>query len=327
MTVKKMTPDEARKELLLEPKIKIGKGSCCATGKTNYPHLYQSHPDHSVAALQNLLIAAGYLDDIPDGVIGKKGHGAIEHFFASHGLEGEPEFSPTAHTNVLYVDAIGRGQAPPPGQKVLAAFIKKVPHVSQWTYPYIEITPERRVVRRDSNHTPILDDEGKQQYVTIPKKSVREIGCLSCCIDLIHSHSGGGEVDIDSFVRNGKTFQIYDPGEEKDIRWDDAGRIVYDPGGDIRWDEVEAMTGLTHAPDIGIDSGKESIDEDDPVILCVHTGKGFHFIVGIGYDGEGFHCHDVGSWRGNAYANPRRRERPGQTFVKYEDVTRVDSLS
>ena len=324
MTGKKMTLDEARKELLLKPIITIGKGSCDATGKTNYPHLYQSHPHHSVAALQNLLIAAGYLDDIPDGVIGKKGHGAIERFFASHGLEGEPEISPNEHTALLYDEATIFREQTPTDRKVL---IEKIPHVSQWTYPYIEITPERTVVKRDAGHDPILDGEGEKQYVTIPSKSVREIGCLSCCVDLIHSHSVDGEVDIDSFVRNGKAFQIYDSGDEKDIRWDDAGRIVYDPGGDIQWDEVEALTGLTHAVDIGIGSGKESLDEGDPVILRVRTGKGFHFVVGIGYDEEGFHCHDVGSWRGNAYSNPMRRERPGQTFVKYEEVTRVDSLS
>ena len=40
-----------------------------------------------------------------------------------------------------------------------------------------------------------------------------------------------------------------------------------------------------------------------------------------------FHCHDVGSWRGNAYENPGRTERPGQMVFPYSDIRRVDVLT
>ena len=165
--------------------------------------------------------------------------------------------------------------------------IDGVQHVSQWDYPNIEI---------------------------VPGKSVRKIGCLSSCCEVIHAYARHADPDIPRFVDGMKQID------------------GYSPGGDIQWDAVEALTNLTHARDIGIANGKESLAEGQPIILCIRTRKGsLHFIVAIGYDGQGFHCHDVGSWRGDGYAHPNRvpgpSDPPGQTFVAYRDVVRVDSLS
>ena len=190
----------------------------------------------------------------------------------------EPSPSPQIDPKDVAVDA---------DDLLIGGRIAGVPHISQWDYPNIEI---------------------------VPGKSVRQIGCLSCCCDIIYSFHIDGDLNIESFVRNLKAFD------------------GYDPAGNIQWGAVEKVTGLAHCRDVGTAIGKTVIDNGSPIIVCVRTKKGgTHFIVGIGYDANGFHCHDVGSWRGNQYAHPNRvpgpGDPPGQTFVEYGDVIRVDTLT
>ena len=303
------------------------KGDTDQTGMKNFSHLPASRQTHFEDEIET---AQRFLGLENDGNCGPATLQAIANWEAANGqdfyaacFDLDPWETETA------AEAAGLGE-PPPTEATTAPRIKRVPHMSQWDYNHVGIVPARTVVRRDSQGEPLLDNDGNKQYLTLPAKSVRQIGCLSCCCDIISAYHTDTDPNIESFVRNLKAFDGY--GLKDPIQWHDDGTIRYDPAGNIKWGAVEKLTGLNHQRDVGVIVGQMNIDEGNPIIVCIRPKKGgTHFIVGIGYDDRGFHCHDVGSWRGDADKYPNRvpgpGDKPGQTFVEYGDVIRVDMLT
>ena len=209
-------------------------------------------------------------------------------------------------------DAENEGMPAAPAASVGKLVLTAIPHITQWDYPHVEILPQRHVEEMGEDGNPKLDDEGRAITKTLPAETCQDYGCMSCCIELLRARDDGDTPNIEWFIPALKEI---------------GG---YDTNGKVIWSKVKQLTGFEHTPHSGddrIEKARAEINAGRPVILEITTSKGTgHFILGIGYDPVGFHCHDVGSWRGNAYENPNRTERPGQTFVKYEDVRRVDAM-
>ena len=245
-------------------------------------------------AIQQLLVDKFHQDIDVDGIYGFQTGRAILNTLQSFAQGREDDQARQAAENER-----------PVGKLIL----KGVPHISQWDYPHIEILPQREVEEKNPDGSPKLDDEGKPIIKVLAPETCRDYGCMSCCVELLRAYYAGDTPNIEWFIAHMKEIDGYN-----DRGW-------------IRWGKVKEAIGLQHTSNIGIEAGITQINVSRPVILEIRTKEGrTHYILGIGYDPKGFHCNDVGSWRGNAYENPGRTDTPGQTFVPYENVTRVDSM-
>ena len=251
-------------------------------------------PGLGVTKLQIALMDEGLLqEDEIDGWFGAGTQKAIDAYFARQ--------------EQTEADAENEGMR---GATVTAKVILKgVPHISQWDYPDLIILPPRQVEEINPDGTPKLDDEGNAILKMLPAETCQDYGCMSCCVELLRARDTGDTPNIEWLIPALKEIGGYNA----------KGQIV--------WAKVKQLTGFEHTANIGIEQGIAEIDASRPVILEIRTKRGTtHYILGIGHDTGGFHCHDVGSWRGNAYNPPNRTDTPGQTFVKFSDVTRVDSM-
>ena len=269
MKPKKMLDAEVRYVLMTPPHFMIKRGSCDATGKRNYRRARQTHPDHSVVALQTLLITAGYLDDVPDGLIGKKGDDAIRRFLASHNL-GVDEFSPPAHTPTLYEDAIQRGQVQ------VDHLIEDVPYFSQ------------------------VDPRWAQR--TLTTRTFAQVGCAVCGVAMALAYYFRDNPIAQTFTPKVLDEHLDETGGYvgNAIVWGEVARYARRYG-------VRVVYRRERAPSIL--KIKELLDQNTPVLLRVDyasdsDGNYNHFVLGVGHTGDDILFHDPASIDGSAYLVP-----------------------
>lgn len=190
-------------------------------------------------------------------------------------------------------------------------------------------TMTRRDFFSDEAWVPVADVGGKKVMIPdvphvsqwdyphieiVPGKSVQKIGCLSTCHELARAFKDHTPPDIARYVSEMRA------------------KGGYDKSGNIQWDIACDVTGMEKFLGLSHDEAREHIGSGTPVIIEVKNNKGGqHFVLGIGYDSEGFIVHDVASWRGDAYQYPNRVAptpdgTPGQTLVPYHAVVDIDVL-
>ena len=137
-----------------------------------------------------------------------------------------------------------------------------------------------------------------------PNDPCRKSGCLSCCVDITLAVRDSRPVDIPGFITGFKAVGGYD----------DRARII--------WGVLMREHGLKHEDRIDIDSACEHIESGTPCLIDI----GGHWVLAVGWDESGFHCHDVGYRLGNCYENPGRTEGKPTTYTTWNKVQRIDVL-
>lgn len=133
-----------------------------------------------------------------------------------------------------------------------------------------------------------------------PNDPCRKSGCLSCCCAIVLSVRDNAPVDVPDFIYGLKA------------------RRGYNERAQIVWGVLEGWKGLKREDNIDTDSACEHIESGTPVMVDI----GGHWVLAIGYDGYGFHCHDVGYRAGNGYENPGRTEGKPTTYVPWKRALR-----
>ena len=149
---------------------------------------------------------------------------------------------------------------------------------------------------------PVIVKDGLKKIVIKQAKTVKQIGCLTCCCEAVRASTRGSLMDVGEFVRRMKEFD------------------GYDGAGNLKWDIAAMICGFdNYERDVTLDTAKARIDNNFPVFLRVIGKSGHeHFVLGIGYDATGWRVHDVGTRFGSGYTDPARNTFP------YDRVTRID---
>ena len=132
----------------------------------------------------------------------------------------------------------------------------------------------------------------------VPGEPCKKSGCLSCCVEVCKAHQDNRDPKVYDFIVAMKE------------------RNGYNASGQIRWPVMTAITGMQHYRGITLDEAHAHIESGTPIIVDI----GGHFIIGVGYDDRGIHCHDVGRRLGNCYDNPNLSTGSPRTYCLNDDI-------
>ena len=156
---------------------------CDAIGVRFYPTVPATHGGFAVTAMQIELYLQGYLKEDSD-VDGCIGPGTLKAL-AAYRRDNADRDTATSE-GMLPREPLHDGSEVTQSEDVCPIndnkpLLCEVPHISQWVYDKLVIAPERQEQKRDENGEPMFDEDGEPVMVTIPAKTCKEIGCLSCC--------------------------------------------------------------------------------------------------------------------------------------------------